>query len=122
MNTNDLTIKAQQVLEGAFHEARNRKHQAVEPGHILHGLMDKGSSVLDFVLNRIGTNKAIIEKVVDKELDSYPKVEGGEPYLSAESTKVLQFAQKRAQKQGDQFVSVELILLGLLELARNNFV
>jgi ATP-dependent Clp protease ATP-binding subunit ClpB len=114
MNLNNFTIKSQEVVQEAFLIARQQENQAVETGHILKGIMVKGNSVIDFIFRKTGLNNAVIEKVLEKVLESYPKVSGGEQYLSSDASKVLQHALNSARKKGDQYVSVEYILLGLL--------
>ncbi len=114
MNLNNFTIKSQEVIEEAFQAAKQTGNQAVETGHLLKGLLEKGNSVIDFIFQKTGVKNQLVHKLLEKELESYPKVSGGDQYLSSESSKALQQALNSAKKQGDQYVSVEHILLGLL--------
>jgi ATP-dependent Clp protease ATP-binding subunit ClpB len=114
MNFNNFTIKSQQAIEKAFQFASGKQQQAIETGHILKGVLTEGENVVDFLLNKLGVNLQNFTVVLDQITESYPRVSGGEPFLSRESTKVLQSAIEISQKMGDQFVSVEHILLGLL--------
>jgi len=114
MNLNNYTIKSQEVVQQAFIIAQQNENQAVETGHILKALLDKGNDVIDFLLRKTGTSIPIVQKVLDKVVESYPKVSGGEQYLSSDASKALQFAMSSAKKQGDQYVSIEHIFLGIL--------
>ena len=114
MNLNNFTIKAQEVIQHSFEIAQQSGNQAVETGHLLKVLLTKGNSITEFILGKAGANQAVIDKVLEKELASYPKVSGGDPYLSANASKALQAAMNAAQKKSDQYVSVEYIFLGLL--------
>ncbi|MBN1951743.1 MAG: ATP-dependent chaperone ClpB [Bacteroidales bacterium] len=116
MNTNDFTIQAQEVIQEAFTIAQAQANQAVETGHLLKSLMQKGEGVVDFIFSKAGANVNILNVVLDKELNSYPKIEGGENYLSTDSSKALQYAVSQAKQHGDKYVTVEYILLGLLSL------
>jgi ATP-dependent Clp protease ATP-binding subunit ClpB len=114
MNLNNFTIKAQEVIQGAFELAEAAGNQSVENGHLLKSLMRKGENVTGFIFNKTGANQAVIEKVVEKIIDTYPKVSGGENYLSANTSKTLQHAVNMSGKKGDQYVSIEYLLVGLL--------
>lgn len=114
MNFNNFTIKSQQAIEKAFQYASGKQQQAIETGHILKGVLTEGENVVGFLLNKLGVNLQNFTVVLDQITESYPRVSGGEPFLSREATKVLQSANEISQKMGDQFVSVEHILLGLL--------
>jgi ATP-dependent Clp protease ATP-binding subunit ClpB len=114
MNLNNFTIKSQEVVQEAFNIAQLQGNQAVETGHILKAFLDKGNSVADFVLRKTGTSIPLIQKVLAKVLESYPKVSGGEQYLSSDASKALQIAVNSAKKNGDQYVSIEHLFLGIL--------
>jgi ATP-dependent Clp protease ATP-binding subunit ClpB len=114
MNLNNFTIKSQEVVQEAFQIAQQNGNQAVETGHLMKALLLKGNSVVDFIFRKSGINSAIIDKIIDKQLESYPKVSGGEQYLSSDASKALQQALNLSKKQSDQYVSVEHILLGIL--------
>jgi ATP-dependent Clp protease ATP-binding subunit ClpB len=114
MNLNNFTIKSQEVIQEAFLIAQTGENQSVENGHILKGLLRKGEEVTEYIFKKVGISIATLEKILDKEIESYPKVSGGEQYLSSTASKTLQQAVNLAKKAGDQYVSVEYILLGLL--------
>jgi len=115
MNFNNFTIKSQQAIEKAFQLATSKQQQAVDTGHLLKGILLEGENVTAYLLKKLGVNTANFELVLDQILGSYPKVSGGEAYLSREASKALQSATDLSVKMGDQFVSVEHILLGLLQ-------
>lgn len=115
MNFNNFTIKSQEAIQQAFEVAQGKQNQAIETGHILKGLFQEAENVVGFLLKKVGANPAVILQTVDRIVDSYPKVSGGEPYLSSDSNKALQKSIALMQEMGDQFVSVEHILMGLLE-------
>ena len=116
MNMNDFTIQSQEVIQEAFQIAQSMNNQAVETGHLLKGMYHKGNSITEFILGKTGANPAMIETVLDKELETYPKVTGGEPYLTTNASKALQHALSIAKKKGDKYVSVEYIFMGLLTI------
>jgi ATP-dependent Clp protease ATP-binding subunit ClpB len=116
MNLNNFTIKAQEVIQAAFDIAQESGNQSVETDHLMKGLLTKGNSVVDFILAKVGANSLLISKVLEKEMQSYPKVSGGDAYLSANASKALQHAVTAAKKRGDQYVSIEYIVLGLLSV------
>ncbi len=115
MNLNNFTIQSQEVIQTAFQLAQESGNQAVETGHMLKSLLAKDDSIAVHIVGKVGADATMINTILDKELASYPKVSGGEPYLSVESSKVLQNAQNAAQKKKDQYVSVEYILLGIIQ-------
>ncbi|WP_106830114.1 ATP-dependent chaperone ClpB [Parabacteroides pacaensis] len=114
MNLNNFTIKAQEAIQQAVQLVTQRNQQVVEPTHILKGVMLTGESVVNFLFQKLGVNIPNLNAVLDRQIDSYPKVSGGEPYLSRESNAVLQKAIDYSSKMGDQYVSLEHILLALL--------
>ena len=115
MNYTNFTIKSQEALQHAFEIAQGKQQQAVEPGHVLKGVIHIAENVSGFLLRKLGVNVPVFQQAIDRVVDSYPKVTGGEPYLAPNTSKALQKAVDIAQKMGDQFVSVEHILLALLE-------
>ncbi|MFB6342612.1 ATP-dependent chaperone ClpB [Saccharicrinis sp. FJH62] len=114
MNLNNLTIKAQESVQQAVQIAQSYHQQAIEPGHILQGILQHAENMTDFLFNKLGVNKTAIKSALQSHLESYPKVSGGEPYLSRESSEVIQKASDHAGKMGDKYVSVEHLLLGIL--------
>jgi ATP-dependent Clp protease ATP-binding subunit ClpB len=115
MNFNNFTIKSQEALQHAFQVAQGNNQQAIETGHILKGLIHEAESVILFLFKKLGVNTNVLIMALDKVIESYPRVTGGEQYLSNASNRAMQKALALAQEMGDQFVSVEHILLSLLD-------
>ncbi|MFB6319106.1 ATP-dependent chaperone ClpB [Saccharicrinis sp. FJH54] len=113
MNLNNLTIKAQESVQQAVQIAQSYHQQAIEPGHILQGILQHAENMTDFLFNKLGVNKNAIKQALQSHIETYPKVSGGEPFLSRESSEVIQKASDHAGKMGDKFVSVEHLLLGV---------
>ena len=113
MNFNNFTIKSQEAIQKAVEIAKGAGNQAIEPVHILKGLMTEGDSLMQFIFQKVGANATSIKGQIDRAIESEPKVSGGEPYLSRTSNDVLQKALDIAKKQGDQYVAIEAILLSL---------
>ena len=117
MTLDKFTIKAQEAVQEAVNTAQLNGQQAVEPVHLLKGLLEKARDVVGFVFQKLGVNSGQLAMLVDQELKHLPRVQGaGQPYLSGEANNVLVRAQEVAQKQGDEFVSVEPLLLALLSV------
>ncbi len=114
MNYNNFTIKAQESLEKAFQIAQANQQQAVETTHILKGIFHSAENVSNYLFNKIGVNYTNIDKVLTKAVEAYPKVSGGQPYLSSDANTALQKALDFSKKMGDSFASVEHIMLGIL--------
>jgi ATP-dependent Clp protease ATP-binding subunit ClpB len=114
MNLNNFTIKAQETIQHAFTIAQGNTHQAVETGHLLKGVLFVAENVSSFILRKMGINITVFNRVLDKIIDSYPKVSGGETYLSSQASLALQKATNLSKQQGDQFVSAEFLLYGIL--------
>lgn len=114
MNLNNFTIKSQEVIQKAVEIAQGYSHQAVEPAHLLRAILDEGENITGFLLRKLGVNPGTFDAVLNRMLDSMPKVSGGEQYLSNTTNRVLQKALEYSKAMGDQFVSVEHILLGLV--------
>ncbi|HKJ43185.1 MAG TPA: ATP-dependent Clp protease ATP-binding subunit, partial [Sunxiuqinia sp.] len=115
MNFNNFTIKSQEALQHAFEVAQANQQQAIENGHVLKGLLHAAENVTGFLLKKMGVNTGIFQQALDRIIDSYPKVSGGEQYLSGDANKALQKSIDISRKMGDEFVSVEHILMALLE-------
>jgi ATP-dependent Clp protease ATP-binding subunit ClpB len=115
MNTNNFTIKTQEVLQQAFQVAQGNNQQAIDTGHILKGLFSEAEDVIMFLLKKIGVNTSVVQQALEKIIESYPRVVGGEPYFSNNSNRAVQKASALAAEMGDQFVSVEHLLLALVE-------
>jgi ATP-dependent Clp protease ATP-binding subunit ClpB len=114
MNFNNLTIRSQEAIQRAFSIANEHQHQAVETDHILKALLEAEDGVTVHLLRKTGVNDNDMNRVLNSMIASYPKVSGGEPYLSASSNKALQKALDFSKEMKDQFVSIEHLLLGLL--------
>ena len=114
MTFDKFTIKAQEAIQEAVNLAQRAGQQSIEPVHLLKGVISKGKDVTNYIFQKLGVNAQQIETLVDQEIAHLPKVQGGEPYLSRESNDVLQRAMDVAQKGGDEFVSIEPVLLALL--------
>ena len=115
MNTNNYTIKSQEALQHAVQLAQSKGQQAIETGHLLKGVMNVGENITQFIFNKLGVNGRNLAAALDRIIDTYPKVSGGEAYLSADSNKTLEKAMRLAKEMGDQYVSLEHIFLGLLD-------
>ena len=116
MTLDKFTIKAQEAVQAAVNTAQMNGQQVIEPAHILKGVMEKAKDVTNFIFQKLGVNAQQIELLIDQEIKHLPRVQGGQPYLSNDSNNVLVRAQETAQKNGDEFVSVEPILLALLSV------
>ena len=119
MNFNKFTIKAQEAIQEAVNLVQSKGQQAIEPEHLLAGILKVGENVTNFLFQKLGVNTRNIELVLEKQIDSRPKVQGGEPYLSRECNEVLTRAQEFATKNGDEFVSVEYMIKALLAVKSN---
>ncbi len=116
MNFNNFTIKSQEAVQKAFELAKGNGNQAIEPVHLLKGVLSEGESVVKFIFAKVGANIAHLTAAVDREIDTLPKVSGGEPYLSRYSNDVLQRSLDIAKKQGDEYVTLEALLIALFEV------
>ncbi|MDR1742531.1 MAG: ATP-dependent chaperone ClpB [Dysgonamonadaceae bacterium] len=114
MNFNNFTIKAQEAVEKSVEIAQANGQQMIEPSHVLKGVMQVGENVTGFLFQKLDVNLASLESGLNKNIDSLPHVSGGEPMLSRETNAVLQKASDFAGKMGDQYVSIEHLLLGLI--------
>ena len=113
MNFNNFTIKSQEAIQKAVEIAKGAGNQAIEPVHLLKGILTEGDSLLTFIFQKVGANASQVAGSIDRAIESEPKVSGGEPYLSRTSNDVLQKALDVAKKQGDQYVTIEAILLAI---------
>jgi len=114
MTLDKFTIKAQESVQEAVNTAQRNGQQTIEPVHLLAGIMNKAKDVTNFLFQKLGVNSQQIDMLVQSELQHLPRVQGGEPYLSSATNGVLLKAQDYAQNAGDEFVSVEPLLLALL--------
>ena len=114
MNFNNFTIKSQEVVQQAIELVQANGQQVVETPHLFKALVTKGEDLTQFLFGKLGVNVSSLEAIADSMISGFPRVSGGEPYLSREMNAVLQKATTLSTKAGDQFVSLEYILLALL--------
>ena len=115
MTFDKYTIKAQEAVQAAVQAAQQGHQQSVEPIHLLSGIINKGKDITNFVFQKLGANAQSIEMALQQELQHLPKVDGGQPYLSNDLTQVLNHAEAISQQWGDEFVSIEPLLLSLMK-------
>lgn len=114
MNFNNFTIKSQEAIQLAVEITRQNSGQAIEPVHLLKAVIDKGESVVKFIFQKLGANQNLIISQVEKGIASQPRISGGgEQYLSRESNDVLQKAVDYSKKLGDEYVTLESLLMAL---------
>jgi len=114
MNFDKFTIKAQETVQEAVRTAEARHQQAIEPEHLLAAILKTGQQVTQFLLRKLSVNEQAVTQALEAQLQSLPRVQGGEPYLSRETNSILTRAEELAAKQGDEFVSIEVMLLALV--------
>jgi ATP-dependent Clp protease ATP-binding subunit ClpB len=114
MNLNNLTIKSQEAVQRAQQIAMERQHQPIELGHLMKGILETDEQVTPFVFKKLGVNVNVIRQTVDSIVQSYPKVSGGEQYLSRTTAEALQKANTALKEFGDEYVALEHLLLGIL--------
>ncbi len=115
MNFNSFTIKSQEAIQKALELTRGAGQQQIEPVHLLKAIMLEGESLVKFIFQKVGANQALAMQQTDREISTLPKVSGGEPYLSRTSNDVLQKALDIAKKRGDEYVTLEAMLLALFQ-------
>ena len=115
MNFDNFTIKAQEAVQQAVNRAQSGGQQAVTAVHLLAGILQVGENVTQFLFGKMGVNSNALQQVVDRELQSQPRVSGGEPYLDRDANEALTKATDIAKKEGDQFVGLEPLLLAILK-------
>ena len=116
MNFNNFTIKSQEAVQEAVNLVQSRGQQAIEPEHLMAGVLKVGENVTNFIFQKLGINGQQLETVLDRQIASLPKVSGGEPYLSRDANEVLQKAVDYSKQMGDEYVSLEALLLALLNV------
>ena len=116
MNFNNFTIKAQEAVQEAVNLVQAKGQQAVGPEHLLAGVLKVGENITNFIFQKLAMNPQQIALLLDRQIDSLPKVSGGEPYLSREANEVLQKAMDYSRQLGDEFVSLEPILMAILNV------
>ncbi len=115
MNLNNFTIKSQEAIQKASEIAQSMSHQAIETGHILKGVFSTDENISSFIFSKLNINIRNIEQILDSIVHSYAKVSGGEVYLSKGGQKALQNAIQSSKEFGDQFVSIEHVIVGILK-------
>lgn len=113
MKLDKFTIKAQEAIQESFNIAINHKNQAIEDIHLLKAVLEADKNLTSYILNKIECNKNLLNQTIERQLLSLPKVEGGEQYLSQKTLNILQEAINIAQKEGDSYVTLEILLLSL---------
>ena len=116
MNFNNFTIKSQEAVQKAVEYTRDASNQAIEPVHILKAVAHVGDSLVNFIFQKIGANTQQLSSLIDRQIASLPRVSGGEPYLSRESNDVMQMALDIAKKNGDEYVTLEALLMSLFKV------
>lgn len=116
MTLDNFTIKAQETIQEAMNVAQRSGQQTIEPTHLLKGVLTKAKDITNFLFQKMGVNGQHVEQLVDSELQHQPRVQGGQPYLSNDANQVLVQAEEISKKMGDEFVSVEPLILALLKV------
>jgi ATP-dependent Clp protease ATP-binding subunit ClpB len=117
MTFDKYTIKAQEAVQEAVNIAQRAGQQTIEPVHLLQGIINKGKDITNYIFQKLGVNPQMIESAIQQEISHLPKVEGGQPYMSNDTQKVFNKTEDISQKAGDQFISIEPILLALLKVS-----
>ncbi len=115
MNFNNFTIKSQEAIQKAVEIARRSGNQAIEPAHLLKGILSEGGSVIKFIFQKLSINESFVEQQLDQEISTFPKVANAEPYLSNAANEALDKAYDCAKKRGDEYVTLETMLVGILQ-------
>ena len=113
MNFNNFTIKSQEAVQKAVSIAQEHGQQVIEPAHLMAGVLLIGEHVTNFIFQKMGINTRQISDLVNRQIESFPKVSGGDPYLSRDSNNVLQRAVTLAKDLGDEYVALEELILAL---------
>jgi len=113
MNLNNFTIKSQEAIQQAIEVAKGLNNQAIENGHLMKGIFSQGENITNYLFRKLDVNMERFTQILEKILEGYPKVSGGEPYLSQTASKSLDEALKISREMGDQFVSIEMMILGI---------
>lgn len=115
MDIQKFTIKSQEAIQHAEQLATAKGHQAIENAHLLKGILTADKDVVPYLFSKLNVNTAIVEQTLDKILDSYAKVSGGQLYLSSNAQKTLNNAFNEMKNFGDEYVSIELLLYAMLD-------
>lgn len=116
MNFNSFTIKSQEAIQKGVELTRNAGQQQIEPAHLLKAIISEGDSLVKFIFQKVGANLPLVEQSLDREINSFPKVSGGEPYLSRTSNDILQKSLDIAKKMGDEYVTLEAMLIAIFQI------
>jgi ATP-dependent Clp protease ATP-binding subunit ClpB len=119
MNFNNFTIKSQEAIQQAQQLAQSLGHQQIENEHILKAIFEIDENVTPFLLKKLNVNLEMLKQILDKQLESFPKVSGGDLVLSREAGKAVNEASIIAKKMGDEYVSIEHLLLGIFASKSN---
>ena len=119
MNFNNFTIKSQEVVQKAIDYAKQAGQQQIEPAHLLKAIISEAETIVNFIFQKMGANLGTVKMMLDKEIAALPKVSGGDVFLSRESNDALQKAVDISKKMGDEYVSVEAMLLGIFDSKSN---
>ena len=114
MNFNNFTIKSQEIIQKAIDLTRQNGQQQIEPSHILKAMISESETIINFVFQKLGVSLQVVVQALDKDIASLPKVSGGDVVLSRESNDALQKAVDYSKSMGDEYVSVEAVLMGIL--------
>jgi len=115
MNFNSFTIKSQEAIQKAVELTRSAGQQQIEPTHLLKAIISEGDSLVKFIFQKVGANLPLVEQNIEREIATYPKVSGGEPYLSRTTNDVLQKSIDIAKNMGDEYVTLEAMLLAIFQ-------
>lgn len=119
MNFNNFTIKSQEAVQKAVEYTREASNQAIEPVHLLKAIANVGDSLVNFIFQKVGASTHQLSSLIEREIASLPRVSGGEPYLSRESNEVLQKSLDIAKINGDEYVTLEALLMSLFKVKCN---
>jgi ATP-dependent Clp protease ATP-binding subunit ClpB len=116
MNLNNFTIKSQEAIQKASETAQSMSHQAIETGHLLQAVFSTDENISNFIFSKLNISFNNVRQILGSIVNSYPKVSGGDVYLSQNGQKALQNAIGSSKEFGDQFVSIEHIIVGILKV------
>ncbi len=114
MNFNNFTIKSQEIVQKAIDYTKEAGQQQIEPVHLLKAIISESETIVNFIFQKLGANLNGVKMSIDQTIQSLPRVSGGEVFLSRESNDALQKAVEFSKKSGDQYVSVEAMIMGIL--------
>ncbi len=115
MNTNNFTIKSQEAMQQAQLIAQTMGHQQIENEHLFKAITEVDENAIPFLLKKLGLNAGLIHQILEKEMSTFPKVEGGDIMFSREAGKTLNEASIVAKSMGDEYVSIEHLFLSIFK-------